>query len=164
MRLADRRERDDTASEAGTGQPCAGGAGPAECVDERIQLGCRDLEVVAQAGVARRHQRSKLIEVAATQSVGRLEHAGVLEDDVPRPGLVGHLLGGRVSQRCQTKPGRDGFARCAALRVRAVLERAGSPEWTTTMATSSGSLIGSTSSERQSIRSAQPARPAREVS
>ena len=66
---------DDASAESGAREPRAERARLDECLDEEIELGCRDLEVVAQAAVAREQQRAERVHVAGPERVGELEHA-----------------------------------------------------------------------------------------
>src|SRR5919112_334821 len=76
-------EGDRAPTEAGAGETGPSGTVLLRCFYEGIQLGGRDLEVVAQGGVRSVHQASELVEVGVSESLDCLEDAGVLGDDVP---------------------------------------------------------------------------------
>ena len=86
------RQPDDAAAEARSGQARAHRARLDERRRQGVELRRRDLEVVAEAAVAFVQQRAERGDVPLRQRRGRLEHTGVLGDDVPGPRLVGDLL------------------------------------------------------------------------
>ena len=131
---------DDTAAESGAGEARARAAGP--CTRRRgVERGGRDLEVVAQARVARQHQGSERAHLAGPERAANSSTC-VLGDDVTGSRVVAHLLQ-RASRSVATRGVRPA-SHAAALGVRAAGERACSPEWITTTPSARGIGIGST--------------------
>src|SRR5215203_2286926 len=82
--LAFRHEGYRTATETRAGETRAPGAVPFRRFYEGVQLGGRNLVVVAQRGVRSVHQTPELVEVSALERFDCFENTGVLGDDVSR--------------------------------------------------------------------------------
>src|SRR5918995_2599131 len=76
-------EGDRAAAKASAGETRTPGTLLFRSFYEGVQLGRRDLVVVAQGGVRGVHQASELVEVRVAEGLDRLEDTGVLGDDVP---------------------------------------------------------------------------------
>src|SRR5262249_61734914 len=100
-----RNERDDAPAETGASQARTQGTVVHARLDERIQRRRRDLEVVAEAGVAGQHERAECTDVTGPKRSRELQHTRVLGDDVPRTRVVAHLLQRRVAQRSEAEAG-----------------------------------------------------------
>src|ERR687889_1665821 len=74
---------DRAPTEAGARETSPPGTMLFRCFYEGVQLGSGDFVVLAQRGVRGVHQTSELVEVPVSESLHRLEDAGVLGDDVP---------------------------------------------------------------------------------
>src|SRR5919112_1451234 len=81
--LSGSHQGDGATAETGARKPGSRGSGLLCELDEGVQLGGRDLEVVAHGGVRGVHQAPELPIVRRAQRLYRLEHPGVLRDDVP---------------------------------------------------------------------------------
>jgi hypothetical protein len=68
-----------------------------ERIDERVELGRGDVEVVAQARMALEQQRAEGIDVTPLEGVREGENPRVLRDHVPSERIVAHLLERRVA-------------------------------------------------------------------
>src|SRR5581483_9036137 len=76
-------EREDRPAEAAADETRPGRTGCDRPLDERVELGRRDLVVVAQARVAREEELARAREVAALERVDERKDAGVLVLHVP---------------------------------------------------------------------------------
>src|SRR5918998_157911 len=74
---------DGAPAETGARKPGSRGSGLLCELDEGVQLGGRDLEVVAHGGVRGVHQAPELPIALRAQRLYRFEHPDVLRDDVP---------------------------------------------------------------------------------
>ena len=90
--------RDDAAAEAGSGQARPERSGGDELLDEHVELGSRDAEVVAQARVALAEQPSERVEVAVGERTCGGQHALVLGHHVAAERIVRDELERRVAQ------------------------------------------------------------------
>ena len=125
--------------------------------------GRRDLEVVGQAAVARRHDAARLGQVAGAGARRRTTRTRSHSlDDVAGPAAqqgVGDRAGDRRARGARAVRGaaRRPRTRPAAARRRSALERARlSPEWTTTISAPAGIATGSMDRSAKSISSAHP--------
>src|SRR5215207_2639655 len=75
-------EGDGAAAEARSGEPRAQSAGLARGLDEGVELGGRDLEIVAHGEVRVVHEATEGREIFLPQRPDRFENPGVLKDNV----------------------------------------------------------------------------------
>src|SRR5918998_4823740 len=75
-------EGDGAAAEACSGKPRAQSAGLARGLDEGVELGGRDLEIVAHGEVRVVHEATEGREILVPQRLNRFEDPGVLKDNV----------------------------------------------------------------------------------
>ena len=113
-----RDERDRGAAEAAAGHARADGAVGLRRLDGQVELGDRDLEVVAHRGVRGVEELADRGGTVRAQRAHRVEHALVLGDDVPHAaeGLVVQQLVRRASRSSTVRSRSDGTPMSAAPR------------------------------------------------
>ena len=125
-------------------------------VDEQVELGRRDLEVVAQRSVAREHQLAGGRDVVARERRGERLDSRVLGHDVARDRVVGDLLDRRVAQRRDPERGpRPSRTRRAARRTRSsravARARCGSTSTPTVSGIGTGVIVEGAAVEEQRV-------------
>ena len=90
-------QRNGATTETATGESRAERARVDEALDERVEIRCRHLHVVAQRRVTGEHEPAEGVDVAVPERTGELVHPHDLGDDVPRARLVGDGLGRGVA-------------------------------------------------------------------
>src|SRR5215207_2393409 len=81
--LTFRYEGDRASTESRARETCAPGTVLFRYLHESVELGGRDLVVVAQRDMRGVHQAPELVEVCVLECLDRLHDAGILGDDVP---------------------------------------------------------------------------------